>query len=76
MSKHKIRYILPLLAVMASAAYVGAAGSSDKTNEKDVVFVQYNTYKKLCPSVILNRSLPSDHHRVRPDKPPILSGRL
>ena len=25
MSKHKIRYILPLLAVMASAACVGAA---------------------------------------------------
>ena len=42
----------------------------------DVVFVRYNTYKKLYPPVILNQSLPSDHHRVRPDKPPILSGRL
>ena len=30
MSKHKTRYILPLLAVMASAACVGAAGPSDK----------------------------------------------
>ena len=29
MSKHKTRYILPLLAVMASAACVGAAGSSE-----------------------------------------------
>ena len=34
MSKHKIRYILPLLAVMASAACVGAAGSSDKAENK------------------------------------------
>ena len=30
MSKHKTCYILPLLAVMASAACVGAAGPSDK----------------------------------------------
>ena len=30
MSKHKIRYILPLLAIMTSAACVGAAGPSEK----------------------------------------------
>ena len=48
MSKHKIRYILPLLAVMASAAYVGAAGSSDKTNEKDAK--QQN--RAICPEPV------------------------
>jgi len=30
MSKHKTRYILPLLAVMASAACIGAAGGGGK----------------------------------------------
>ena len=30
MSKHKTRYILPLLAIMTSAACVGATGSSEK----------------------------------------------
>ena len=48
MSKHKIRYILPLLAVMASAACVGAAGSSDKTNEKDAK--QQN--RAICPGPV------------------------
>ncbi|HFC8511004.1 TPA: lysozyme inhibitor LprI family protein [Neisseria subflava] len=48
MSKHKIRYILPLLAVMASTACVGAAGSSDKTNEKDAK--QQN--RAICPEPV------------------------
>ncbi len=30
MSKHKTRYILSLLAVMASAACIGTVGSSEK----------------------------------------------
>ena len=44
MLKHKIRYILPLLAVMA----VGVAGSSDKTNEKDAK--QQN--RAICPEPV------------------------
>ena len=48
MSKHKTRYILPLLAVMASAACVGAAGPSEKTNEKDAK--QQN--RAICPEPV------------------------
>ena len=48
MSKHKIRYILPLLAVMASAACVGAAGSSDKAANA----VKPKQEKNLCPEPI------------------------
>ena len=45
MSKHKTRYILPLLAVMASAACVSAAGSSDKAANA----VKPKQEKNLCP---------------------------
>ena len=48
MSKYKIRYILPLLAVMASAACVGAAGSSDKAANA----VKPKQEKNLCPEPI------------------------
>lgn len=48
MSKHKIRYILPLLAVMASAACVGAAGSSDKAANA----VKPKQEKNLCPEPV------------------------
>ena len=34
MSKHKIRYILPLLAIMTSASCVGAAEPSEKAVPK------------------------------------------
>ena len=51
MSKHKIRCILPLLAIMTSAACVGAAGSSDKTNEKDAK--QQN--RAICPVIQIGR---------------------
>ena len=48
MSKHKIRYILPLLAVMASAACVGAAGSSEKATNA----LKPQKKKNLCPEPI------------------------
>ena len=48
MSKHKIRYILPLLAVMTSAACVGAAGSSDKAANA----VKPKQEKNLCPEPV------------------------
>ena len=48
MSKHKIRYILPLLAVMASAACVGATGSSDKAANA----VKPKQEKNLCPEPV------------------------
>ena len=48
MSKHKIRYILPLLAVMASAACVGAAGSSEKATNA----LKPQKEKNLCPEPI------------------------
>ena len=48
MSKHKIRYILPLLAVMASAACVGAAGSSGKAANA----VKPKQEKNLCPEPV------------------------
>ena len=48
MSKHKIRYILPLLAIMTSAACVGAAGSSGKAANA----VKPKQEKNLCPEPI------------------------
>ena len=48
MSKHKIRYILPLLAVMASAACVGAAGLSEKAANA----VKPKQEKNLCPEPV------------------------
>ena len=48
MSKHKIRYILPLLAIMTSAACVGAAGSSDKAANA----VKPKQEKNLCPEPV------------------------
>ncbi|KZC84091.1 putative lipoprotein [Neisseria flavescens] len=48
MSKHKTRYILPLLAVMTSAACVGAAGSSDKAANA----VKPKQEKNLCPEPV------------------------
>ena len=48
MSKHKIRYILPLLAVMTSAVCIGAVGPSEKTNEKDAK--QQN--RAICPEPV------------------------
>ena len=48
MSKHKTRYILPLLAVMASAACVSAAGSSDKAANA----VKPKQEKNLCPEPV------------------------
>ena len=48
MSKHKTRYILPLLAVMASAACIGAAGSSEKAANA----VKPKQEKNLCPEPI------------------------
>ena len=48
MSKHKTRYILPLLAVMASAACIGAAGSSDKAANA----VKPKQEKNLCPEPV------------------------
>ena len=48
MSKHKTRYILPLLAIMTSAACVGAAGSSDKA----VNAVKPKQEKNLCPEPV------------------------
>ena len=46
MSKHKIRYILPLLVIMTSAACVGAAGSYDKAANA----VKPKQEKNLCPA--------------------------
>ena len=48
MSKHKIRYILPLLAIMTSAACVGAAGSSGKAANA----VKPKQEKNLCPEPV------------------------
>ena len=48
MSKHKIRYILPLLAVMTSAVCVGAVGSSDKAANA----VKPKQEKNLCPEPV------------------------
>ncbi|MGN6962841.1 hypothetical protein ACTHUD_11240 [Neisseria sp. P0016.S002] len=48
MSKHKTRYILPLLAVMASAACIGAAGSSEKAADA----VKPKQEKNLCPEPV------------------------
>ena len=48
MSKHKIRYILPLLAVMASAACVGATGSSEKATNA----LKPQKENNLCPEPV------------------------
>ena len=48
MSKHKTRYILSLLAVMASAACIRAAGSSEKAADA----VKPKQEKNLCPEPI------------------------
>ena len=48
MSKHKIRYILPLLAIMTSAACVGAAGSSEKAANA----LKPQKEKNLCPEPV------------------------
>ena len=48
MSKHKIRYILPLLAIMTSAACVGAAGPSEKAADA----VKPKQEKNLCPEPV------------------------
>ena len=48
MSKHKIRYILPLLAIMTSAACVGAAGPSGKAANA----VKPKQEKNLCPEPV------------------------
>ena len=48
MSKHKTRYILPLLAVMASAACIGAAGPSEKAAN----VVKPKQEKNLCPEPV------------------------
>ena len=48
MPKHKIRYILPLLAIMTSAACVGAAGSSEKATNA----LKPQKEKNLCPEPI------------------------
>ena len=48
MSKHKIRYILPLLAIMTSASCVGAAGPSEKAANA----LKPQKEKNLCPEPI------------------------
>ena len=48
MSKHKIRYILPLLAIMTSAACVSAAGPSEKAANA----VKPKQEKNLCPEPV------------------------
>ena len=48
MSKHKIRYILPLLAIMTSTACIGAAGSSGKAANA----VKPKQEKNLCPEPV------------------------
>ena len=48
MSKHKTRYILPLLVIMTSAACVGAAGSSGKAANA----VKPKQEKNLCPEPV------------------------
>ena len=48
MSKHKIRCILPLLAIMTSAACVNAAGSSEKAANA----VKPKQEKNLCPEPV------------------------
>ena len=48
MSKHKIRYILPLLAIMTSAVCVGAAGPSEKAANA----LKPQKEKNLCPEPV------------------------
>ena len=48
MPKHKIRYILPLLAIMTSAVCVGAAGPSEKAANA----VKPKQEKNLCPEPV------------------------
>ena len=48
MSKHKIRYILPLLAIMTSATCVGAAGPSEKAANA----LKPQKEKNLCPEPV------------------------
>ena len=48
MSKHKTRYILPLLAVMASAACIGATGSSEKATNA----LKPQKENNLCPEPV------------------------
>ena len=48
MSKHKIRYILPLLAIMTSTACIGAVGSSGKAANA----VKPKQEKNLCPEPV------------------------
>ena len=48
MSKHKIRYILPLLAIMTSTACIGAAGSSEKATNA----LKPQKEKNLCPEPV------------------------
>ena len=51
MSKHKIRYILPLLAIMTSAACVGASEPSEKAVPK--VTRQKQDNKDICPQSMM-----------------------
>ena len=51
MSKHKIRYILPLLAIMTSAACVGVAEPSEKAVPK--VTRQKQDSKDICPQSMM-----------------------
>ena len=48
MSKHKIRYILPLLAIMTSTACIGAAGPSEKAANA----LKPQKEKNLCPEPV------------------------
>ena len=48
MSKHKIRYILPLLAIMTSAACVGATRPSEKAANA----LKPQKEKNLCPEPV------------------------
>ena len=48
MSKHKIRYILPLLAIMTSTACIGAAGASEKATNA----LKPQKEKNLCPEPV------------------------
>ena len=48
MSKHKIRYILPLLVIMTSAACVGATVSSEKAANA----LKPQKEKNLCPEPV------------------------
>ena len=51
MSKHKTRYILPLLTIMTSAACVGAAEPSEKAVPK--VTRQKQDSKDICPQSMM-----------------------